>query len=76
MNMIFDKLIRKWKAETPAFWKFVRNASVAATTSITAGLLAVSTGGLVLPEKATTVLSCSLFVFGFITGYAGTREKK
>jgi hypothetical protein len=76
MKLLFKKFIKKWKAETPVFWKFVRNASVAATTSITAGLLAVSTGGISLPEKTTTVLSCSLFVFGFITGYAGTREKK
>lgn len=76
MKMIFNKFIEKWKAETPAFWKLIRNASAAAITSITAGLLAVSTGGISLPEKVTTVLSCSLFAFGFITGYAGTREKK
>lgn len=76
MKVLLKTIVNKWKAETPAFWKVVRNSSAAAVTSITTGLLAVSSGGVSLPENVTTVLCCSLFVFGFLTGYAGTREKK
>ena len=74
---IVKRFLAKWKAETPVFWKWVRNTSLTVTTAIGSGILAVSSGGLSLPEHITTTLSIVLFVCGALsTVYAGTREKK
>ncbi|WP_321517421.1 hypothetical protein [uncultured Bacteroides sp.] len=73
---IINEFRRKWKAETPFFWKWIRNVSVSITSALGAGILAVSSGGLSLPEHTTTYLSYFILIIGTIAGYAGTREKK
>lgn len=75
MNILRNE-ISKWKSDTPVFWKWIRNTSATITTVISAGLLAVSTGGLVLPEQMTVYLSYALFAFGCLMRYSATREIK
>lgn len=65
-----------WKAETPKFWKLVRNAAGAVSAVILTGVPALIGAGLTLPDGLGKVLVYAFLASNAITAYAGTRQVK
>lgn len=72
---MLKKLKQRWNAETPTFWKYVRNLSGIVISVISAAILTVTTAGLPLPGNSGQYLAIMLLFAGGITAFAGTRVK-
>ena len=76
MKNLITTLIAKWKSETPALAKYIRNLAGTIIVVVPSAWAALQGIGIALPEWFSNSVGYIMFASAIIAGVAGAQTKK